>query len=299
MSDERKVMPPEFGQARERFLELVAEVRPELHRYCARVVGSVVDGEDIVQEALAKAFYAISMATELPPLRPWLFRVAHNTAIDFLRRYERKHVEPRADFDETAMVEEPSDPEVLRAAISSFLDLPVTQRSAVILKDVLGHSLEETADTMGTTIPAVKAALVRGRGTLRACRERATEPSKAAEPDRAERGRLQRYVGLFNERNWDELRALMAEECRLDMVSKAARRGKEVREYFTRYAAEPDTHLALGTVEGRPALLVTWKAGARPSYFILLEWQGDRVALIRDFRYVPYIGQEVDLEPLA
>ena len=60
MSNDQAMMPPEFGKARERFLELVAEVRPELHRYCARVTGSVVDGEDIVQEALAKAFYAIS-----------------------------------------------------------------------------------------------------------------------------------------------------------------------------------------------------------------------------------------------
>src|SRR5262245_55769199 len=81
MTDERPVIPPEFGQARERFLALVSELRPELHRYCARLVGSVVVGEDIVQESLAKAFYAISMATEVPPLRPWLFRVAHNTAI--------------------------------------------------------------------------------------------------------------------------------------------------------------------------------------------------------------------------
>src|SRR5262245_36189496 len=154
MSDEQRVMPPEFGKARERFLEMVSDLRPELHRYCSRVVGSAIDGEDIVQETLARGFYAISMATEPPPLRQWLFRVAHNTAIDFLRRYEHKHVEPRAEFDETeALAEEPTDPEILRAALSSFLDLPVSQRSAVILKDVLGHSLEETADTMGTTVP--------------------------------------------------------------------------------------------------------------------------------------------------
>jgi RNA polymerase sigma-70 factor, ECF subfamily len=299
MSDERKmVIPPEFGQARERFLELVAEVRPELHRYCARITGSVVDGEDIVQEALARAFYAISIATELPPLRPWLFRVAHNTSIDFLRRYEHRHVEPRADFDDTeAGAEVPMDPEVLRAALSSFLDLPVSQRSAVVLKDVLGHSLEETADTMGTTIPAVKAALVRGRTTLRACRARTPNPPRAAEEiDPEERQQLQRYVALFNERNWDALRALMAEECRLDLVSKAARRGKEVHGYFARYAAEPDTRLALGSVEGRPALLVTTKDGARPAYFILLEWRDDQVSLIRDFRYVPYIVREAELE---
>ena len=133
--------PPELGRARERFLELVADVRPELHRYCARVVGSAIDGEDVVQEALARGLYSLSMGTELPALRPWLFRVAHNTAIDFLRRYERRHVEPRADMDDGAGPDEPPDPAIQRAALASFLDLPASQRCAVILKDVLGLSL--------------------------------------------------------------------------------------------------------------------------------------------------------------
>src|SRR5262245_58769306 len=90
--------PPELGPAREKFLELVAELRPELHRYCARLTGSIVEGEDVVQDTLAKAYYAISMATEMPPLRPFLFRIAHNTALDLLRRYERKHVEKPGDI---------------------------------------------------------------------------------------------------------------------------------------------------------------------------------------------------------
>jgi DNA-directed RNA polymerase specialized sigma24 family protein len=64
----------------------VSGVRPELHCYCARLTGSVIEGEDIVQETLAKAFYALSLSPEVPPLRPWLFRIAHNTALDFLRR---------------------------------------------------------------------------------------------------------------------------------------------------------------------------------------------------------------------
>jgi RNA polymerase sigma-70 factor (ECF subfamily) len=297
MSDEQKTIPPEFGQARERFLEFVAGVRPELHRYCARLVGSVVEGEDIVQEALARAFYAISMATELPPLRPWLFRVAHNTAIDFLRRYEHRHVEPRADLDEVAGgADEPVDPEIVRAALSSFITLPVTQRSAVILKDVLGHSLEETADTMGTTVLAVKAALVRGRAALRARGGRAAAPPRAAaKADPAEREQLQRYASLFNARDWDALRALMAEECRLQMVSKAARRGKEVHGYFARYAGMPDVRLAVGEVDGRPALLVTSGDGERPEYFVLIEWSDGRVSLIRDYRYVPYIAREAEI----
>src|SRR5262249_60097044 len=116
--------------------------------------GSAVDGEDGVREALAKAFCAVSLQPELPALKPWLFRIAHNTAIDFLRRYERRFVEPVADVPEPVLTDAGADPEVVRAALSSFVALPVSQRSAVILKDVLGHSLEEIATATGTTVPA-------------------------------------------------------------------------------------------------------------------------------------------------
>src|ERR1700712_117122 len=142
---------------------MVDGVRPELHRYCARLTGSVIDGEDIVQETLAKAFYALSLSPELPSLRPWLFRIAHNTALDFLKSHGRKYVDAYGELEEIAGFEDRADPALVRAALAAFLSLPLTQRSAVILKDVLGHSLEETAATMGSTILAVKAALVRGR----------------------------------------------------------------------------------------------------------------------------------------
>jgi RNA polymerase sigma-70 factor (ECF subfamily) len=83
-------IPPELSAARDRFLDLVADLRPDLHRYGSRLVGSAIDGEDVVQEALAKAYYAMSLSPEMPPLRPWLLRIAHNTAVDFLRRYDRR-----------------------------------------------------------------------------------------------------------------------------------------------------------------------------------------------------------------
>jgi len=280
-----------LAQAREAFLSLVAGIRPELHRYCARLTGSVIEGEDIVQDTLAKAFYALSLEPDVPPLRPWLFRIAHNAAMDFLKSHGHKYTDVHADFEDVAGFDDAPDPGVLRAALARFLSLPVTQRSAVILKDVLGHSLEETAATMGTTVQAVKAALVRGRRRLK------EEDSERAPPDVNARARLDLYATLFNRRDWDGVRALVSDECQLDLVSKSRRRGKEVGMYFGRYEKE-DVSLRVVRLEGRLAL-AAFVAGAKAAaYFILITWDGDRVKTIRDFRYVPYIAAEAEFEGL-
>src|SRR5437016_2918971 len=68
------------------FLETISTLRPSLHRYCARMTGSVMDGEDVVQEALVEAYRKLDQFDESRPLKPWLFRIAHNRSIDFLRR---------------------------------------------------------------------------------------------------------------------------------------------------------------------------------------------------------------------
>jgi RNA polymerase sigma factor (sigma-70 family) len=276
---------PAWVQAREEFLAMVQDLRPQLHRYCARLTGSIVEGEDIVQDTLAKAFYAITLQPEVPPLRPWLFRIAHNAALDYLKSHGHKYTEPRAELDDrepddaTAAV---SDPYALRAALSRFLALTVAERSAVILKDVLGHSLDEAAATMDATIPAVKSALVRGRAKLRSA-----EPVPVA-PDASARAQLDSYVRLFNARDWDGVRALVGEDCRLDLVSKSQRRGKAVGFYFSRYE-EADVRLEVVALEGRLALAAYVAGAPAPSYVMLLEWDAGQVRSIRDFRYVPYI----------
>jgi RNA polymerase sigma-70 factor, ECF subfamily len=283
--------PAILADAREQFLALVAGVRPELHRYCARLTGSVIEGEDIVQETLAKAFYALSLSPEVPALRPWLFRIAHNAALDFLKSHGRRYTEVLADVDEVAGFVERPDPAVVRAALARFVALPVAQRSAVILKDVLGHSLEETADTMGSTIMAVKAALVRGRKRLLQ-----DEPAgeTVAETTRAE---LDRYTRLFNARDWDGLRAMVGRDCRLDLVSKSQRRGKQVGMYFERYE-KADVTLRVARLEGRLVCAAYLTGAPKPAYFILLETAAGSVTAIRDFRYVPYIAAEAELEIL-
>lgn len=271
--------------AREEFLALVDDIRPELHRYRARLTGSVIEGEDLVQDALARAFYALSLAPEVPRLRPWLFRIAHNAALDFLKRHGRRLTDVHAEMDEVVGFEEKPEPAVVRAALARFLVLPVAQRSAVILKDVLGHSLEETADTMGTTVMAVKASLVRGRRSL------LESDSNEEAIDAKARTNLARYAKLFNARDWDGVRALVGDDCKLELVSKSQRRGKQVGMYFGRYEKE-DVRLRLVRLDGQLVLAAHVAGGEQPAYFVLVEFTEGRVCSIRDFRYVSYIAQE-------
>ena len=281
---------PVLVQARDQFLAMVQDIRPELHRYCARLTGSVIEGEDIVQDTLAKAFYALTLQSEVPPLRPWLFRIAHNAALDYLKSHGHKYTEPRAELDDRPELDDAPDPYALRAALSRFLALTVTERSAVILKDVLGHSLDEAAATMDATIPAVKAALVRGRAKLRA-------PAPAPEAlasDAEARAQLDSYARLFNARDWDGVRALIGEDCRLDVVTRSQRRGKAVGFYFDRYQQE-DVRLEVVSFEGRLALAALVAPFRSPSYVVLLEWSAGKVQSIRDFRYVPYIVADAEL----
>src|ERR1700675_4740229 len=170
---------------------LLAAMRPKLHRYCARMVGSVIDGEDVLQDALIKAVEAFAAAGPIGNPEGWLFKIAHNTALDFLRRRNRQ--EALRSGEEVDMIADPADAVVNRqiagASLRTFMRLPVAQRSSVILMDVLGCSLQEVCEVMEFSLPAVKAALHRGRDRLR---ELAEQPDDLPHPELsdADRGRL-------------------------------------------------------------------------------------------------------------
>lgn len=284
--------PPE-AQAANDIGQLLAAMRPRLHRYCARMVGSVIDGEDVLQDALIKAVESFSSTGPIGNPEGWLFRIAHNAALDFLRRRNRQQA-LRSD-EEPDMIADQLDPvlsrQIASASLRTFMRLPVAQRSSVILMDVLGCSLREVCDVMDYSLPAVKAALHRGRSQLR---ELAEQPDDAPQPklSDADRKRLDVYVGHFNARDFDAIRAMIADDVRLDVVNKTRLNGKaEVSRYFGNYSIISDWHLVPGLVEGRPAILVfdSDAPGGPPKYFILLDWQADKIAAIRDFRHVPYV----------
>ena len=285
---------------RSRFLALVAPIRPELLRYCARMTGSVANGEDVVQDTLARGCFELSQLRELPPLRPWLFRIAHNRAIDHWRRESLRAT--TADLD-TVEVAGPADlepdavaarREAVQAAMSRFVALAPAQRGCVILKDVLDHSLEEIAAELDLSVPAVKAALHRGRTALR--RSRAV-PATTARPA-ADAAAQRRYAALFNAHDWDGVRSLLADDVRLDLVSRRKAAGRrDVGSYLGNYERVDGWHLVPARFDGRDVLAVLADATAqRPLYVIELEWLGGRVVAIRDYRYVPYIAQEGEFD---
>lgn len=292
-------LPPSLARAREEFDALVRDIRPQLHRYCARMTGSVVDGEDVVQDALAKAYYTLPTLTSVSNLRGWLFRIAHNKAIDHMRRYDRQHAEPLDDYPLLATQDRPlEDQEVSTMALSLFLKLTPAQRSSVFLKDVMGHSLAEISELHDASITAVKAVLHRGRARLRELAESTGEDDAPPRLEEPEASLLARYVERFNARDFDAVRAMLADDVRLDLIGRAQSRGTtEVGGYCHRYNAVDDWQLRRGFVEGRPAILVfdPRDEAPRPSYFVLIEWTEGRAGLIRDYRYARHVMRDAEV----
>ncbi|UCI26630.1 RNA polymerase sigma factor [Mesorhizobium sp. B2-8-5] len=285
-----------FGRAE---LEaMLVGLRPKLHRYAARMAGSAIEGEDIVQEAVVKALAAHDGGARVERPEQWLFRIAHNAAQDHLRRRQRERSR-MSEADMTAIADLSASAETRLAtamSLRSFMRLTPAQRSAVILVDVLGLSLHETCEVTGATLAAVKAALHRGRAELKVL---AALPDDMTMPklDPDEERRLRRYVDLFNARDFDGVRMLIAEDIQVDVVNRARLNGKkEASTYFGNYDRMSDWALSLGFVEARPAILIrNPRAGDTVRGFVLIDWRGDEVVRIRDFRHAPYCVAEADI----
>ena len=176
---------------------LVAPYRTELHAHCYRMLGSVHDAEDALQDALLRAWRGISHFEGRSSLRSWLYRIATNTSLDMIAR-RPKRVLPAGYGPATDPREGPGEPVVESVWLEPYPDellgledglaapearyerresvelafiaamqyLPPRQRAVLILREVLGFSAQEVAQTLDTTIASVNSALQRARKTV-------------------------------------------------------------------------------------------------------------------------------------
>jgi RNA polymerase sigma-70 factor, ECF subfamily len=230
------------------FRRLVAPRRAELHAHCYRMLGSLEDAEDALQETLLRSWRGLPRFEGRASFRQWLYTVATNVCLNAIGRRRRRTlptdrgvpvgpdedpgvpepgmwVEPYPD-GRLGLGEDPAAPEaryeqreaVELAFIAALQHLPGRQRAVLILRDVLGFSAREAAASLGTTVASVNSALQRARATVA---ERTPEPSQQASlrslGDERTRRLVQSYVQAWEQHDVEALVALLAEDATLAM----------------------------------------------------------------------------------
>ena len=235
------------------FAELVAPYRRELHVHCYRILGSVQDAEDAVQETLVSAWRNLGGFRQRSSLRTWLYQIATNRCLSMLRADSRRPriapplpeatlpeptgagdappwLEPYPDVLLDHLVDQRPGPEaryetteaISLAFITALQLLPPRQRAALVLRDVLGYHAAEVAQMLGTTQEAVTSALKRARATvdnhLGSTGSGTGSRRPARQPDTAAEHRLvARFTGALERADLDALIELLVTDVRLSM----------------------------------------------------------------------------------
>lgn len=211
-----------------RFIERTEPVRPDLHRYCRSLTGSIWDAEDLVQDTLLRAFAKLGeIQQEIASPKAYLLRIASNLWIDRMRRPEA----PEPVTIPTA--EEPSRRlEVLDAARELIRRLSPQERAAFVLKELFDLRAEETAEILGTSVGTIKSALHRGRGKLAA-------PPASVPANGPSEALLHRFVDAFNAHDLDSLTALFREDATAEVIGMGTEFGRAaIRDSSLRFTLE-------------------------------------------------------------
>ena len=228
---------------------LVEPHRGELHAHCYRMLGSVQDAEDALQEALVRAWRALPGFERESALRSWLYRIATNTCLDEIARRPKRglpvdfgpsadpHDGPGAPLMESAWVE-PYPDEMLGVAeglagpearyerreslelafVAALQHLPANQRAALILREVLGFSAAEVAEALETSVPSVNSALQRARRTIDGhMPEQSQQATLRALDDERLRELVTRYTNALQGGDVDALVAMLSEDAAWSM----------------------------------------------------------------------------------
>ena len=286
-----RAVPDEPGRLDDRyraFLETVAHLRERLHKYCAHLTGSALDGEDVMQEALLEAYRKLDTLDHADALAAWIFRIAHNRAIDLIRR-RPPPAGAELPIALEAVEQKFSDEAGVRRAIERLvLYLPAMERACVLLKDVFDYQLAEIAELVGSTVGGVKSALNRGRAKL--ADVPSVEIRKRAAPDPGRLRLLQLYVERFNRQDWDGVRALTAQDARVKVADCFLGKLAE-SPYFSEYAANLPWHARLAEYEGELVVLIAQERDGAPRALsvVRIETDADQVLAIRDYHACPWI----------
>ena len=151
------------------FEALVQRYQPRLLAFCRHMLGSQEDAEDVLQEVFTAAFNAIRADDRAINARPWLYRIARNRSLNHLRRPQPAGQDSMDVFERdggTTTADTVHKREEFRQIVADVHELPETQRTALLLREIDALSYDQIAETMDTTVPSVKSLLVRARVSL-------------------------------------------------------------------------------------------------------------------------------------
>jgi RNA polymerase sigma-70 factor (ECF subfamily) len=219
--------------------------RRRLHVHCYRMLGSVDEAEDMVQETLLRAWRARARFQGRSSVSSWLYRIATNVCLNAIQRHPRRLLVPEvaATIDPRTMPkwdteipwlqpypdqlldasEQPEEQAIRRETIelvylAAIQHLPPRQRAVLLLTDALDWSAGEVAGLLGTTVAAVNSALQRARATMRAnLPDRSTESARVTKPTAAEEAVLRQFIDAFQRADAAALTSLLAEDARQSM----------------------------------------------------------------------------------
>jgi RNA polymerase sigma-70 factor (ECF subfamily) len=275
--NESKLLDAARGGNEDAFRRLVEPHRNELQAHCYRMLGSVHDADDALQEALLRAWRGLAAFEGRSSLRNWLYRIATNVCLDTIARRPRRAlpvdhgpaagpddelgdpvlesvwIEPYAD-ESLGLQSGPAGPEaryeareaVELAFIAALQHLPATQRAVLILRDVLGYSARETAEVLDTSVPSVNGALRRARAAAdERLPSRSQQAALRALGDDGIREVVERYVDAWERGDVEAILALLADEATFTMPPLPTwYRGREaISSFLTRYALQDEWRL--------------------------------------------------------
>jgi RNA polymerase sigma-70 factor, ECF subfamily len=208
--------------------QLIEPHRAELRAHCYRMLGSVHDAEDALQDALLRAWKALPRFEGRSSVRTWLYRIATNACLDLIHRRPKQPAEwPEPFPDELLEIEDGRAAPDARyeqresielAFVAALQHLPATQRAALLLRDVLGFSAKETAAALDTTVASANGALRRARAAVEdRLPERSQQLTLRELGDPEVRGIVERYADALERGELDALVAMLAEDASFSM----------------------------------------------------------------------------------